>query len=350
MSLATASRALDPTTTHPISQSTRLRVREVADTLGYQPNPMARGLRMQRLWTLAVLVNDISDPYFVEIVRASSTVALESGLLTIVCCSGRSPELELKNLAMLRQARVAAVLFAGGSMADAEHERRVGALAGEIRSYGGAVVALAPRAERWPAEVADNRAGAAMAARHVLDLGHRHVGVITGPSYVRSSIERESGYREELSAAGVEWNRAEGDFSPDGGQRATAELLARGRPVSAILVANDAMAMGVLAEARRQGIPVPGGLSVVGFGDIPQVRYFSPALTTIRVPAAEMARAAVRRVLDMLEGHDSELRVRVHPVELVVRDSTGPPTLVGAAAKISAAERPRRGQPAIAPR
>jgi LacI family transcriptional regulator len=335
VSLATASRALDPSSTHPIAKSTRLRVREIAAKLGYRPNPMARGLRMQRLGTIAIVVNDISDPYFVEVVRAAAPAAAESGLLTVVCCSGRSPELELKNLALLRQARVAVVLFAGASMAGAAHERRIGALAREIRSYGGAVVALAPRSERWPSEVCDNRGGGAMAARHLLELGHRQIAMITGPRHIRSSMQREAGYRDVLSAARVEWSRALGDFTCEGGERAAAELLAGARPFTAVLVANDAMAVGALAELRHQGISVPEQLSVIGFGDIPADRYLSPSLTTIRIPAAEMAAAGVRRALDIVEGRGSEPRVRMHPVELVVRESTAPPL---------------RAQPAIAPR
>jgi LacI family transcriptional regulator len=271
---------------------------------------------------------------------------VEAGLLTVVCCSGRSPELELKNVAMLRQARVAAVLFAGGSMADAEHERRIGTLAREIRSYGGAVVALARRSERWPSEVCDNRRGAAMGARHLLDLGHRQIAMIVGPRFVWSSQEREAGYRGVLSAARVEWGRTVGDFTSEGGQRAAAKLLNGPRPFSAVLVANDAMAMGVLAELRRQRVSVPGEVSVIGFGDVPAVRYLSPSLTTIRVPVAEMAAAGVRRALDILEGRGSGPRVQIHPVELVVRESTA------AVPADRLASLPADGirQPAIAPR
>jgi LacI family transcriptional regulator len=326
VSLATASRALDPASRHPISASTQLRVQEVAGSLGYRPNPMARGLRTQRLATLAVVVHDNSDPYFAEVVRAASAAASESGLLTIVCSSERNPEVELKNIAMLRQARVAAVLFAGGGLAGTDHERRIGALASEIRSYGGAVVALAPRSERWPGEVFDYRGGAAMAARHLVELGHRRVAMISGPGHVRTIMERDAGYREVLSAAHVEWDRALGDFTCDGGRRAAAELLARGRPFTALIAGNDAMAMGALAEFRQQGISVPGEVSVIGFGDTPAVAYLSPTLTTIRVPAAEIGAAGARRALDILGGNGLEPRVRVHPVELVVRESTAAPS------------------------
>ena len=312
---------------------------------------MARGLRMQRLGTMAVVVNDISDPYFVEVVRAASTAASESGLLTMVCCSGRSPELELKNMAMLRQARVAAVLFAGGSMADTEHERRIGALAREIRSYGGAVVALAPRTERWPAEVCDNRGGGAMAARHLLDLGHRQIAAITGPRQVRSSAEREAGYREVLSAARLEWCRAAGDFTSEGGQRAALQLLTGTRPFTAVLVANDAMAMGVLAELRRHGISVPAQVSVIGFGDVPTDRYLSPSLSTIRIPVAELAAAGVKRALGILEGRGGELGVRMHPVELVIRESTAAASLPPGGGRQRGGRRAALNrQPAIVPR
>jgi LacI family transcriptional regulator len=351
VSLATASRALDPASTHPISPATRLRVQEIAGRLGYRPNPMARGLRMQRLGTLAVVVNDISDPYFMEVIRAASAAASESGLLTMVCSSERSPEIEVKNIAMLRQTRVAAVLFAGGGIADADHERQIGALAREIRSYGGAVVALAPRSERWPAEVCDNRGGAAMAARHLVELGHRQIATITGPCHVRSSMERDAGYRDALSAARAEFNRVISDFTCEGGEQAAAELLGSGIPFTAVLVANDAMAMGALAKFREQGISVPGDVSVIGFGDVHAVRYLTPALTTIRIPAAEIAAAGVQRALDILEGRGTQPRVRVHPVELVIRESTASLSLPpGGARQGGGRTDTRKRQRAIAPR
>jgi LacI family transcriptional regulator len=325
VSLATASRSLDPASTHPISEATRRRVHEVAARLGYRPNPMARGLRTQRLWTLAVVVHDISDPYFSEVVRGASAAASEAGLPTMVCSSEQTPGIELKNIAMLRQTRVAAVLFAGSGLADTNHERKIAALAREIDSYGGTVVALSPRSERWPAEVCDNRGGAAAAARHLLELGHREIAIVTGPHHVRSSMERVAGYRDVLSEAGIHGEIVEGAFSGESGERAAAELLAAGSRFTAVLVANDAMTMGVLAELRRQGVRVPEEVSVVGFGDIPAVRYLTPALTTVRVPLAKIGAAGVRRALDLLGGTDRGPRVRVHPVELVVRQSTAAP-------------------------
>ncbi|MBO0685354.1 MAG: LacI family DNA-binding transcriptional regulator [Candidatus Dormibacteraeota bacterium] len=325
VSLATASRALDPASTHPISDATRQRVHAVASRLGYQPNPMARGLRTQRLGTLAVVVHDISDPYFAEVVRGAAGAASDAGLPTIVCSSERTPALELKNLQMLRQMRVAGILFAGSGITDPNHERKVAALVREIGSYGGAVVALAPRSERWPAEVCDNRGGAVAAARHLVELGHRQIAIVSGPPQVRASMERVAGYRDVLSKVGIDAPMVAAEFNYETGQQAAAELLTRDLPFTAVLAANDAMAMGVMAEFRRRKVRVPDEVSLVGFGDIPGASYLFPSLTTVRVPAARLGIAGVRRSLELLSGVSRLPRVRVHPVELVVRESTGVP-------------------------
>ncbi|HEY4026047.1 MAG TPA: LacI family DNA-binding transcriptional regulator [Candidatus Dormibacteraeota bacterium] len=325
VSLTTASRALNPDSTHPISASARQRVTAAAAQLAYQPNTMARALRTRRMPTIAVLVHDVADPYFAEVIRAISASASEEGLLTFVCNTERDPATELRYLAMLRLSRVAAVLFAGGGLEDAAYRRAVDEHAAGIAAYGGAVVALAPRSQRWAAEVADNHGGAALAAEHVVRLGHRRVALVMGPERLRTSREREAGYRSVLEAAGIEPVVVAGDYTREGGAAAAAELLELGREVTAVLVSNDNMAIGVLAALRERGVSVPADVSVVGFDDVPGLEFIHPALTTVRVPMAAIGSAGVARALAILRGSDRNRRLRVHPVELVERASSAPP-------------------------
>jgi LacI family transcriptional regulator len=326
VSLATASRALNHDHTHAVSPSTRERVQAAAAKLAYHVNPTGRGLRVGRLATMAVVVHHLADPYFAEVARAVAARAWEAGMLTIVCSSNRDPEVELRYLQLLSQSRVAAVLFAGGGRENAGHQRMVQRHTDAIAAYGGAVVAMAPHAEHWPCETADNHGGAAAAARHLLSLGHREIAVITGPEWLLTSRERELGFREALAEAGVVPLMAGGDFTPSGGSRAVEALLDQGRRFTAVLASNDGMAIGALQQLQRAGISVPHEVSVMGFDDIPGVDYLSPPLSTVRVPLQALAIAAVERALAILSGAADDLpRVRVHPVLIVDRASTAPP-------------------------
>lgn len=326
VSIATASRALNHNHTHPVNARTRQKVEEAAAKLDYHVNPSGRSLRVGRLATMAVLVHDIADPYFAEVVRAVTAAAWDAGMLTMVCSSNRDPQIEMRYVEMLSRSRVAAVLFAGGGLEDPDYQRVVAAQGEVIAGYGGAVVALAPRAEPWPCEVPDNRAGAAAAARYILGLGHRQIAVITGPERLRTSWEREAGFRDALDEAAMTPVMARGDFTPSGGSRAVAALVASGQPFTALLVSNDGMAIGALHELQRAGIKVPEEVSVIGFDDVPGLDYHTPALTTVRVPLQEIGVAAVARALAILRGEDAGLpRVRVHPFSIVERASTGRP-------------------------
>lgn len=322
VSLTTASRSLNPQATHPVREETRLRVLEAAARLDYRPNLMARGLRDRRLPTIAVIVHEIADPYFAEIVRGAAEEASRHGFLTFVCSSQRDPQVELRYVEMLRLARVAAVLFAAGGLEDATYKRDIRRQVDAIRQYGGAVVALAPRSERWPTEVTDNVGGARLATEHLCQLGHRRIAFIAGPEKVRTSGEREAGYLQAMEAAGLEPLIERGDFTTGSGGQGVARLLEAGAEFTAIFVASDTMAVSALAELARRGIAVPGRVSVVGFGDMPGWEFFHPALTTVRIGLAEIGAAGVRRALEQLSGRNGQPRVHVHPVDLVVREST----------------------------
>jgi LacI family transcriptional regulator len=322
VSLTTASRALDPENDHPVSERTRARVVAAATRLAYRPNPMARALRTRRVPTIAIVVHDVSDPYFAEIVRGATAAASVRGFLTVVCSSDRVPATELRYVEMLCESRVSGVIFAGGGLDEPHYHRTMSGYARSIAHYGGAIVALAPRSERWPAELPDNRAGARMVTEHLVSLGHSRIAMISGPATLRTSREREFGYAQAMKTAGLEPSIVRADFTIGGAAQAVTRLLAKNSP-TAVFAATDTMALGVLSELRRLGIDVPGAISVAGFDDIPGLEFMHPALTTVRVPMAELGAAGVARLLRQLDGDDTAARTQIHPVELVVRESTG---------------------------
>jgi LacI family transcriptional regulator len=323
VSLTTASRALDPDNDHPVSARTRARVQAAAERLSYRPNPMARALRTRRVPTIAIVVHDVSDPYFAEVVRGATKAASAKGFLTVVCSSDRDPATELRYVEMLCQSRASGVIFAGGGLDEPHYRQAMSGYAQSIADYGGAIVALQPRAERWPSEVPDNRTGARLATEHLIGLGHEGVAMISGPATLRTSREREAGYAVAMNKAGLKPRIVAADFTPAGGALSMAVLL-RDPSMTAVFVATDSMALGALAELRRRGTRVPEDISVAGFDDIPGLEFIHPNLTTVRVPMAELGAAGVARLLQELDGAPNGTRVRLHPVELVVRESTGP--------------------------
>ena len=293
-----------------------------AERLSYRPNPMARALRTRRLPTIAIVVHDVSDPYFAEVVKGATRAASAKGFLTVVCSSDRDPATELRYVEMLCLSRVSGVIFAGGGLEEPHYRHAMTGYARSIAGYGGAIVALQPRAERWPSEVPDNRTGARLATDHLVALGHVRVAMISGPATLRTSHERELGYADAMHKAGFTPNIVAADFTTAGGAQAMACLLSD-RSVTAVFVATDRMALGALAELRRQGIRVPDDISVVGFDDIPGLEFIHPNLTTVRVPLQDLGAAGVARLLQELDGPSDGARVRLHPVELVRRESTG---------------------------
>lgn len=330
VSVATASRALKPRTAHMVSQERRERVLAQAERLGFRPNALAQGLRGSYFSTIGVVVHDIRDPYFAEAARAVADAAAAEGFLAVVCNSERDPDTELRYVRQMIDYKAAGMLFIGGGLEDASYRRRLAPLIRSIEGYGGAVVALGPRTERWAAEVPDNRGGAEIATRHLLSLGHRHIAFIDGPSGLRTSAERCSGYVDALRQAGVAPRDdliVSGNYSALGGMHAMAELLDAGSSFTAVFASNDAMATGCLQELSRRGIRVPHDLSLIGFDDVPLMRWLAPPLTTISVPMAEIGAAGIRRLLDHLGRSDLAMdrRVNVHPCELVIRESTAPP-------------------------
>jgi len=304
-----------------VAEKTRERVLQAARDLGYVPNFAARSLRDGRTHVLGVLVHDINTPYFMEIVRGATELA--------------------------EQTQRELLIHTGLVDSEGAEQRRVAALSNGLAD---GVLVILPRNSRpylellersrvpvvlvnhhgvetsLPNVSADNVVGARQATEHLLTLGHRRIGFVTGSSTTGQSEERLQGYREALGHFGVPY-RAElvrpGDFWFERGREAADELLALPEPPSAIFAANDWSARGVIALAEERGLRVPQDLSVVGFDDIPAAAVQArPALTTVRHPLADIGRTAAQLLIDLVEGREQRgVRVEL-PSELIVRNST----------------------------
>ena len=321
VSKATASRVLGGSQDR-VSEGLVARVLAAADELGYVPNPHAQALARASSPTVAVVVHDVDDPYFSEIARGALRVAAEEGRLVVICATFRDPRRELGYVAELRAQRLHAVLLAGSSTGGLEPG---GALADELAAYRaeGGRVAMMVAGFGHPAAVPDDRAGGRQAARHLVSLGHRRVGVLAGPEHVSAVADRLDGFVAATRAAGLPDPVVErADFTRAGGADAVTRLLERAPEVTALFALNDVMAVGAVRRLSETGRSVPGRMSVVGFDDIPLAGDVTPGLTTVAVPMEQIGAEAMRLALTGPEGDD---RVTTFPTRLVVRESTGPP-------------------------
>ncbi len=298
VSTATVSRVLNRN--YPVSDGVRQRVLEAVRDLGYVANAHARALLTATSGTVGVILHDVSDPYFGEIVRGIQEVAIEEDRLVVICSSLREPGREITYIEMLRAQRVDAVIMAGGHILDDEYVMALREQSLQLRSQGSRLVLCGRHPVRADAVVPDNTAGAARVVRHLLARGHRRIAHICGPANFSTTQDRVDGYLGALASYGVEPDPAlivTGAFDREGGYAATVRLLEAGVEPTAIFAANDLAAVGAMARLRERGLRVPDDVSVVGFDDVPVARDVTPPLTTVRVPLAEMGRQSMRLAL-----------------------------------------------------
>ena len=322
VSAATASRVVSASD-YPVSAATRERVLEAARTLDYVPNALARGLLKSRVPVVAVIVHDITDPYFAEIVRGVEDAASIAGFLVITCSSERDAERERSYVRLLRSIRAAAVVFAGSGLDDPivteETDRHVAAM----QADGAAIVHLSPHALGEPDVGVDNAAGIAAMVAALVALGHRRIAFLAGPRALYVARARLAGYRHGLDAAGIAYDErlvVRTSFDADGGVLGVDTLLAAGTPFTAVCCANDLLALGVLRRFAELGVAVPDAISVAGFDDISTAALTAPSLSTVRLPLREMGRLGFEHATGVLAG--SEPIRAVLPTEVVLRDST----------------------------
>ena len=318
VSLATASRVINGNS-HPVTEQLRTRVRQAARELHFLPNAHAQALsRPTAFRSVGVIVHDVKDPYFAEIAGGILKQAADARELVMLCNSYREPARELAYVELMRAQRVAALIMAGGGLDDLDYSRKLADQITPFMTAGGRVAFIGRHHVPGDAVLPDNVGGAAQLGRALLGLGHVNIGVIAGPPLLTTTRDRIAG----LAGAGLSVDKlVYSDFTRDGGGAAAAALLDADPGITALVALNDPMAIGALALLAERGISVPGELSVAGFDDIPFSRDVTPALTTVRVPMAELGARALALALG--EEH-SDLRVEHLACELVLRDSTAP--------------------------
>ena len=301
-----------------VGEATRRHVRSSIVELGYRPNIVARGLKHARSRTLGLLVPDITNPYFPDIVRGAEDVALASGYTLLLTNVIEDVEREAAALLAFEDRRVDGVIACSPRLPE-------GRLHDLLRRHQAAVVVN----RRAPAEIAgsvrvDHEIGAHLAVGHLLDGGCRSLGLLAGPPDSYAGVERLRGTVAELARNGLTLDEDHTVTCPpntDGGAAATATLLQRHPDIDGLFCFNDLVAAGALQTLAELGRAVPGDVSVIGYDDIAYARMFSPALTTLRVPTYEIGAHAMRMLLARMDGRQRGVGIVVQP-ELIVRAST----------------------------
>jgi LacI family transcriptional regulator len=329
VSTATVSRVL--TNIGRARPETRERVIRAARDLGYRPSAVARSLKLRTTRTLGLVITDIENPFFPELVRAVEDAALERDLALLLCTVADDPEREASYLDLLVDRRVDGVVIASAGLG----QRQAAWLARPPLPV--VLVNCSAPGVKLPAVLSDNRAGGRLGADHLLALGHRTIGHLTAPPRHADANDRLAGCRDGLAGAGLDPEGmpvAIAAATVGGGEQAMRELLDREPLITGVTTYNDLMAIGALRAVRASGRRVPMDVSVVGFDDVSVAALVEPALTTIAQQTREMGRLAVERLAEQLaestrpatrpDRTRQDPEVTRLPVELCVRVSTGP--------------------------
>lgn len=317
VSKSTVSRILDERLPRSESDTAR-RVREVATRLGYVRDVSAASLRRGQTNTIGVIVPRLTDTVMAMLYEALARACARSGRFAIVATTEDEPHADRTAAQTLLQRGVDGLVLSTAREGDD--------FAGELADRGVPFV-LALRSDgRSLASVGDDRLGGYLATRHLLDLGHRRIGIIAGPGYASSSKGRLEGYEQALREAGVPLDPAlvvESTFGIDSGAEAAERLMNLPQPPTALFAVNDNTAIGALSTLARRGLSVPGDVSLVGYNDIPIVSRLPIPLTTVRVPFDQIASAALElmtRPPDM-----AGARLRIAAPTLIPRRSSASP-------------------------
>lgn len=307
-----------------VSSQMRIRIEEAIKKLGYRPNDLARGLRLQKTHTIAIVVPDLSNHFYIEVVRGAKDYSASANYTVLIGDSRESWEEERNYLDSFHRRRVDGVV-------------RVPAMdapAGKAKAVLGNLPVV--YADRYPMVRdthigrvgVDNRRAADSATRYLLSLGHREIGIITGDPSSGTSVDRLEGFLQALRSAKIRPDRTmihKGHNDMESGHFHAMQLLTRADRPSAIFCTNNMMALGALAAIQEIGLACPEDISLLGFDDFYWATLLRPRLTVVRQPAREVGMIAARILIDHIEGRPSIPTPALLATQLIVRDSCSPP-------------------------
>lgn len=316
VSIATVSRVLNPGN-HKVNAETAEKVRQAVKELDYRPNALARALQMKKTMTIGVVIPDISNHYYAEIVRGIQSVADREGYNIILQNTERNQDQIVKSIYLLREKIVDGIIFSGGTINGYEP---LSALK-ELRDR---VVVIGRHDVDFPAIMVDNIAGATIAVEHLIDTGHKRIGLISWSENSTTAKDRLNGYKNALAQNSCHFEPSlvrQGKLTPESGYHEAKNLLSQNKRPTAIFAGNDQMAFGVIYAAIEMGLRVPEDLAVIGFDNIPLSSFFVPSLSTIEVPMFTLGSDSMETLVRLI-ATEKISRIKLHKTKLIVREST----------------------------
>ncbi|CAG0933785.1 Ribose operon repressor [Thermoflexales bacterium] len=304
-----------------VTDDTRRRVQYAIDQLHYVPNTLARSLRSHQTNTIALIVSDITNPFWTTVARGVEDTAAENDFRTILCNTDEDPAKETIYLNLLVERRVDGVIIA-----PATRDKKRLAL---LKQLHVPCVLIDRRVEGFKADLVygDSRTGARWLIDHLIELGHQRIALINGPTTISSAQDRADGYRESLEAHGLvmEANLVfQGAFKQESGYQLVKQALACAPRPTALLAANNFIALGALQALSEAGQRVPEDMALVCIDDVPYLSVIDPFLTVAVQPAYEMGESAAQLLIERLTTHcDDETREVVLAPQLIIRRSCG---------------------------
>ena len=307
--------------TRYVSPATEARIRIAIKELDFKPNYIARSLRAKCTLTVGMIVSDITNPFYADIVRGAQDVLSTKHYSLILCNTDEAPVRELETLTLLRQKKVDGLIaVVTGANVDAFSEA----------SDTGLPIVLVDRClpgDHLCTVLADDEHGAYQATQHLLQLGHRRIGVILGRVGISTSEHRRKGYEAALREAGVAIDPAllqTGHSTVAGGAAAAKALLDLTPPPTAIFATNNLMTVGLFVTIKQRHLRCPEDVAVVGFDDMVWLSVFSPALTTVAQPSYELGKKAAELLWNRMdEKKAGNPCLVILPAKLVIRESCG---------------------------
>jgi LacI family transcriptional regulator len=308
----------------PVAADRRARVIDAIRVLNYTPNESARSLKRRSAATIGLVLPDLANQFFALVAEGVERAASERDVLVVLCAPEATDKPDRQHAELLRSSRLDGVVYLSGTGTE---PRSILELA-----RSGPVVLVDEQISGFdlPAVVADGRRGSREVARHVLEQGHERIAIIGGPTQLWTAGQRLAGYREALAAGGLDPDATPllvGDYRQSSGAELAEQALggpAKERP-TALLCANDLMAIGALEHCKSANVRVPDDVSIVGFDDVPIAALVSPRLTTVRQPAHEMGYWAATLLFELLGDAGNSQPHPPFPTTVELRDSVAPP-------------------------